>query len=234
MNATMLKLYHHSMSGPSRYVRLMLAEYGLSSEFAEEKPWARRPDFLALNPSGTLPVLLDGDAEPVCGAMVIGEFLDETSGAMMREKRLMPENPHARAEVRRIVEWFLVKFEQEVARYIVGEKVFKRLMREDEGGGAPDASLIRAGRNNLKHHLKYAGWLAASRNWLAGTRISQADMAAAAVFSVMDYLGEIDWKSEPAAHDWYARVKSRPSFRPLLADKVAGLPPASHYIDLDF
>ncbi|MFZ1813172.1 MAG: glutathione S-transferase family protein [Rhizobiaceae bacterium] len=230
----MLRLYHHPMSAPSRYVRLLLAEYALSAEMTEERAWARRPEFLALNPAGTLPVMIDGEGDSICGATVAGEFLDETAGAMMRERRLMPENPHARAEVRRLVEWFTVKFEAEVARYLVTERVYKQLMSRDEGGGSPDASLIRAGRANLKNHLRYAAWLAASRNWLAGTRISHADMAAAAAFSVMDYLGEIAWENEPAARDWYARMKSRPSFRPLLADKVAGLPPASHYIDLDF
>ena len=230
----MLKLIHHPMSGPSRYVRLLFGEYGLAANFAEEKPWQRRHEFLTLNPAGTLPVLIDGEAEPVCGAVVIGEFLDETAGAMMREKRLMPENPHARAEARRLSEWFLVKFEDEVARYLVGERVFKQLMSGQEGGGAPEASLIRAGRANLKNHLKYVGWLAASRNWLAGGRISQADMAAAAALSVLDYLGEVTWDEEPAARDWYARIKSRPSFRPLLADRLASLPPAAHYVDLDF
>ncbi|MCG6858911.1 MAG: glutathione S-transferase family protein [Salaquimonas sp.] len=230
----MLRLFHHPMSGPSRYVRLLLGEYGLSASFSEEKPWQRRREFLAINPAGALPVLLDGESDPVCGAVIAGEYLDETCGAMMREKRLMPENPQARAEVRRLTEWFLVKFEEEVARYLVGERVFKTLMSGNEGGGSPEATLIRAGRANLKNHLKYVGWLAASRNWLAGSRLSHADMAAAAALSVIDYLGEIDWNGEPAAHDWYARVKSRPAFRPLLADRLPSLPPASHYVDLDF
>lgn len=230
----MIKLYHHPMSAASRYIRLVLAEYGQSAEFVEERPWARRAEFMKMNPAGSLPVLIDEDGEPVCGGPIAGEYLDETLGAMMRDKRLMPENPHARAEIRRLVEWFLVKFEVEVNRYLVGERVHKLLMQPQEGGGAPDAGLIRAGRVNLKNHVKYVGWLASSRNWLGGTRVSQADLAAAAALSVMDYLGEIDWAKEPAARDWYARVKSRPSFRPLLSDKVAGLPPASHYIDLDF
>lgn len=230
----MLRLYHHAMSAGSRYIRLVLGEYGQPAEFVEERPWERRPEFLRMNPAGSLPVLIDGEGDPVCGGVIVGEYLDETLGAMMREKRLMPENPHARAEVRRLVEWFLVKLEAEATRYLVGERVFKQLMRPQEGGGSPDASLIRAGRVNLKNHLKYLGWLAASRNWLGGTRMSQADLAAAAALSVLDYLGEIDWSSEPAARDWYARIKSRPSFRPLLADKAPGMPPASHYIDLDF
>jgi glutathione S-transferase len=222
------------MSAASRYVRLILGEYGQSAEFVEEKPWARRPEFLKLNASGSLPVLLDESREPVAGGVVAGEFLDETAGAMMRERRLMPENPHARAEVRRLVDWYLGKFEAEAVQFLVGERVFKQLMPGSEGGGAPDSALIRAGRANLKMHMKYTGWLAASRNWLGGTRISHADIAAAAAISVLDYLGEVDWDGEPAARDWYARIKSRPSFRPLLADKVPGLPPASHYIDLDF
>jgi glutathione S-transferase len=230
----MLKLYHHPMSAQSRYIRLVLAEYNLSAEFTEEKPWMRRPEFLQLNPAGTLPVMIDNEQEAVCGGMVCGEYLDETAGAMMRDRRLMPENPQARAEIRRLVEWFLVKFENEILRYLIGERVFKQIMPGSAGGGAPDSGLIRAGRNNLKNHLKYTGWLAASRNWLGGMRISQADMAAAAAYSVLDYLGEVDWAAEPAARDWYQRMKSRPSFRPLLADKIAGLSPASHYIDLDF
>ena len=222
------------MSSASRYIRLMLAEYGLDGEFVEERLWQRRPEFLAMNPAGTLPVFVEGDDDPVCGAIVIGEYLDETVGAMMRGRRLMPENSHARAEVRRIVEWFLLKFEREVEQYLVHERVFKQLMSSGEGGGSPDSAIIRAGRANLKSHLRYLDWLIGSRDWLAGKTISQADMAAAAALSVLDYLGEIPWDSEPNVRDWYARMKSRPSFRQLLADKLPSLPPASHYVDLDF
>jgi len=211
-----------------------MGEYGLSCEFIEEKPWVRREEFLKLNPAGTLPVMLSEEGDSIVGGGVIGEFLDETIGSLQRENRLMPENSQKRAEVRRLVDWFLNKTEQEVHRYLVVERVYKHMMTKEEGGGSPDAAIIRAGRANLKHHLQYVGWLAASRNWIAGTRFSCADLAAAASLSVLDYLGEIPWDSEPAAKDWYARVKSRPSFRPLLSDKVIGLPPVSHYIDLDF
>ena len=230
----MLKVIHHPMSAGSRYVRLILAEYGQSVEFEEERTWLRRPQFMALNPAGTVPVLIDGSGPAICGAAVIGEYLDEVRGPLMRERRLMPENSAARAEVRRIVDWFLVRFEQEVLEYLLHERVFKQLMASSDGGGPPDSTVIRAGRANLKGHLKYAAWLANSRDWLAGSELSQADRAAAAAFSVLDYLGEISWEDEPALKDWFARIKSRPSFRPLLADKVASIPPAAHYVDLDF
>lgn len=230
----MFKLYHHPMSASSRYIRLLLAEYEQSVEMLEEKPWLRREEFLKLNPAGALPILIEQSGDPICGGSVIGEFLDETCGAMMRDRRLMPETNRQRAEVRRLVDWFLNKFEDEVGRYLINERVFKLMMRGEEGGGAPDSSIIRAARANLKNHFQYLAWLTASRDWLAGNNISQADMAAAAALSVLDYLGEVPWETEPAAKDWYSRVKSRPSFRPLLQDKVPGLPPASHYIDLDF
>ena len=233
-SAQKFKLVHHPASGGCRYIRLILGEYGQNAEFIEEKFWQRRPQLLALNPAGTLPIVVENGADPMAGAIVIGEFLDETRGAMMREKRLMPENPHMRAEVRRLVEWFLVKMESEVVAYVAGERVFKMLMNAQEGGGAPDAGILRIARANQKNHLRYISHLAATRNWLAGTRISHADMAAAAVISVLDYLGEIAWNEEPALKEWYARIKSRPSFRPLLSDKIAGIAPASHYIDLDF
>jgi len=191
-------------------------------------------EFLQINPAGTLPVLMVDEGKFISGGIIIGEYLDETSGAMMRDRRLLPEKSMERAETRRLIEWFLVKFDAEVTRYLVQERVFKQLMRADEGGGAPDSNIIRAARANLKNHMKYLGALAASRDWLSGMKISAADMAAAAAISVLDYLGEIQWEDETSAKDWFATIKSRPSYRPLLSDKVLGLPPASHYIDLDF
>ena len=227
-------LYHHPMSPASRYVRLLLAEYSQPIRLLEEKPWERRPEFMRINAAGTVPVLMVGEGQFISGALVIGEYLDETCGAMMREKRLLPENTVERAETRRLVEWFLLKFEAEVSRYIVNERVFKLLMSLQEGGGAPDSNVIRAARTNLKSHMKYLNALIKSRDWLAGNKISAADMAAAAAISVLDYLGEIQWEDDPEAKDWFATMKSRPSYRPLLEDKVITLPPSSHYTDLDF
>jgi hypothetical protein len=137
-------------------------------------------------------------------------------------------------EARRLVDWYLGKTDAEVTKHLARERAFKPMMPREQGGGSPDAQAIRVARANLKPHMKYTNWLAGTRDWLAGDTMSYADLAAAGSLSVLDYLGEIDWSDYPAARDWYVRIKSRPSFRPLLADRISGLPPVSHYADLDF
>jgi glutathione S-transferase len=132
------------------------------------------------------------------------------------------------------MDWYLTKTDGEVTRHLVRERVLKPMMPDSQGGGAPDSAAIRAARSNIRQHMKYTNWLAGTRKWLAGERLTYADLAAAAALSTLDYLGEIDWTDYPSARDWYSRVKSRPSFRPLLGDRVRGLTPASHYADLDF
>ncbi len=227
-------LYHHPMSSASRFVRLILSEYGYQTDLIEEQTWEKRRAFLALNPAGTLPVYVDDSLRALCGATIISEYLDETNGVLKRERRLLAEDPFQRAEIRRLTEWFLQKFDADVTRPLVRELVFKLLMTPDQGGGAPDSKILRTSRANIRQHLKYLAWLAGSRPCLAGDRLSYADLSAAASLSVLDYLGEIDWASAPHVKEWYQRIKSRPSFRPLLLERIRGVTPASHYADLDF
>jgi glutathione S-transferase len=170
----------------------------------------------------------------VPGAAIIAEYLDETRGAGQGDRRLLPADPFARVEVRRLSHWFQEKFFAEVSGFLVTERMYKQTMRTEQGGGPPDTSAIRAARHNIRYHLGYVGWLARQRTWLAGERMSYADLAAAAHLSVADYLGDVPWSEDEAAKTWYARVKSRPSFRPLLGEAIPGVPPAACYADLDF
>jgi glutathione S-transferase len=226
-------LHHHPLSAGSRYIRLILAEYGESVTLVEEMPLARREEFLTLNPAGTLPVFIDDAETVIAGGAVIGEYLHETRGARAGEEPLMPATPVERAEVRRLVEWFLGKMDAEVTSYLLTEKVYKRQMPAN-GDSSPDAAAIRAARSNIRYHLRYIGYLATRRNCLAGRSLSFADLAAGAALSSVDYVGEVPWDEDSTAKHWYARIKSRPSFRPLLADVVRGNPPAAHYANLDF
>jgi len=228
-----MQLIHHRLCPHSRFVRVVLGEYGVDAELREEPVWERRDDFLAINPAGTTPVLID-DGLVVPGATVIAEYLDERIGAEHGTGRLLPQSIEARVEVRRLTQWFHEKFFAEITDYLVQEKIFKRHLPVADGGGSPDSSAIRAARANIRYHLDYIGWLLRERNWLAGDRLSYADLAAAAHLSTADYLGDVPWHENETAKNWYARIKSRPSFRPLLAESLPGMTPSPSYANLDF
>jgi glutathione S-transferase len=228
----MLTLFHQPLCPHSRYVRLILGEYGISARLLEERFWERREEFMLLNPAGEIPVLVADGQPAIPGAAIIAEYIEETHEH--GEDRLLPATPGERVEVRRLASWFNDKFHSEVSGILVSERVFRRHMTLEQGGGPPNTEVMRAARHNIRYHLAYIGWLVRTRDWLAGDRLSLADLAAAAHLSVADYLGDVPWNADEAAKNWYARVKSRPSFRAILADTLAGLPPAKSYADLDF
>jgi glutathione S-transferase len=230
----MLTLFHHSFCPHSRFVRLALGEHGLSARLIEERAWERREEFLLLNPAGTTPVLVEEGHPAIPGAGIIAEFLDETRGHEFGERRFLPRDVDQRVEVRRLMSWFNDKFFAEVSGPLTMERFYRRLLPVSNGGGSPDTEVIRAARHNIRYHLAHIGWLVRTRDWLAGERLTYADLAAAAHLSAVDYLGDVPWKEDEAAKNWYARVKSRPSFRPILAETIAGIPASETYANLDF
>ena len=229
----MATLYHYPLCPHSRFIRLVLGELGIAPELIEERAFERRREFLLLDPAGQTPLLIE---EPLTipGAGIIAEYLDETRGLALGEHRLLPEDLAERVEVRRLMDWFNGKFFAEVSGYLVSEKIYKRFIHSDQGGGAPDMDLVRAARSNIRYHLRYIGYLIGGRKWLAGDRLTYADLAAAAHLSSVDFLGDVPWNEDEGAKHWYARLKSRPSFRTLLADRLPGLTPSPSYADLDF
>lgn len=221
----MLVLYHLPLSPFSRKVRLVMAEKRLPFELVLEKVWEPRDEYLALNPANTVPTLLDDDLV-VPDSGVICEYLEEA----YPETPLLPRGMAARIEARRLVAWFDGKFAHDVTAKLLGERHMKRLM----GRGTADAGAIRAGYAALRGHLEYIGWLAESRTWLAGDTLTLADFAAASHLSALDFIGNVEWSVSPPARDWYARMKSRPCFRAVLADRVPGVASSEHYANLDF
>jgi len=219
-------LYHLPLSPFARKVRLVLAEKRLPFELRTEKVWMQRPEFLALNPASSVPVLVEDNGLVIPDSGVICEYLDEA----YPDTGLLGRTLGERVETRRLVAWFDDKFAKEVLRNLYWEKTMKQSL----GFGAPEASALRAGSVNLKHHLAYIGWLAENRKFLAGANLSLADFTAAAYLSTLDYMDAVDWTLSPPAKEWYARLKSRPCFRSVLADRVSGMVPPPRYSDLDF
>lgn len=221
----MNRLYHVPLSPFCRKVRLTLAEKKIEVELVEERYWEQSAEFLRRNPAGKVPVLkIDGrlltESQAIC------EYLDET----VPTPPLMPRAPEARHEVRRLCAWFDDKFQGEVTSKLLYERVNKKLM----GQGYPESKAVKFGAARIKYHLDYLAWLLEQRRWLAGNEMTLADFAAAAHLSALDYISDVDWNRSQAVKDWYAKIKSRPAFRSLLADQVPGFPPPAHYADLDF
>ncbi|OUS19738.1 glutathione S-transferase [Litorivita pollutaquae] len=221
----MATLYHVPLSPFCRKVRLVLGEKRIECELIEERYWEQDPDFLRRNPAAKVPVLkIDGktmaESAPIC------EYLDEA----YPEPSLMPQGVDARYEVRRLVSWFDDKFHHEVTANLLYERVNKKVMK----AGYPDSKNIKSGAQRIKYHLDYMTWLLEHRRWLAGDNMTLADFAAAAHLSSLDYISDVDWHRSDTLKDWYAKIKSRPAFRSILADQVSGFPPPPHYADLDF
>ncbi|AMY71497.1 glutathione S-transferase family protein [Frigidibacter mobilis] len=221
----MVRLYHVALSPFCRKVRLTLAEKKIEVELVEERYWEQGPDFLRRNPAGKVPVM-KWDNRTMSESQAICEWLDET----IPQPPLLPRDPDARYEVRRLCAWFDDKFHNEVTSKLLYERVNKKIM----GLGYPDSKAVKAGATRIKYHLDYMGWLLDQRRWLAGDAMTLADFAAAAHLSCLDYNCDVDWNRSAAVKEWYAKIKSRPSFRSLLADQVPGFPPPAHYADLDF
>ena len=221
----MARLFHVPLSPFCRKVRLSLAEKKIEVELVEERYWDPDPDFLRRNPAAKVPVLrlhgvMMSESAAIC------EYLEETRP----EQSLLPKDPQQRLEVRRLVGWFDDKFHNEVTSKLLYERVNKKMM----GQGFPDSRNVKDGAKAIKYHLDYMTWLLDHRRWLAGDAMTLADFAAAAHLSALDYISDVDWNRSEVVKDWYAKIKSRPAFRGILADHVSGFPPPRHYNDLDF
>jgi glutathione S-transferase len=217
----MPELLHHPLCPHSRFVRLALHEYEFEVELVGERVWNRREQFLALNPAGTIPVLLAEGRPPIPGASIIAEYLDETLGPRFGDRRLLPLQLDSRIEVRRLMAWFNNKFFVEVSGPLTTER-YKQFMPVQAGGGSPDYAAVRAARDNIPDHLAYIDDLLSGREWLAGDRLSYADLAAAAHLSIIDNLVGVPWPEAETACNWFTRMQARPSFITMLRDGWKG------------
>lgn len=218
-------LYHYPLSPFSRKVRLSLGEKKIEVALVEERYWEKDPEFMRRNPAGKVPILKMG-GRTMTDSTAICEYLEEVHPT----PALLPQGAEARYEARRLVGWFDDKFFHEVTVKLTGERVYRKIM----GTGYPDSTNVKAGAKAIKYHLDYLASLLEHRRWIAGNEMTLADFAAAAQLSCLDYTSDVDWNRHEVLKDWYAKIKSRPAFRSILADEVPGFQPAAHYADLDF
>lgn len=221
----MWRLHQFALCPFSRKVRLVVAEKGGMIELVREAPWDRNDAWLALSPTGQTPVLVV-DEQAIGDSIAASEYADEAIAG----PSLIGAEPRERAEARRLVAWFDQRFFTEVGVTLLQERFLKRVVRREP----PDGQALRRASKAVEAHLDYMEWLLDTRRWLAGASFGIADLTAAAHVSVADYLSGIDWSGHENVRTWYSALKSRPSMRPLLAERVEGLFPPAHYDKLDW
>jgi len=222
----MLEIYHFPLCPFSRKLRIVLREKSVEFELFQEKYWERRQSFLKMNPRGDTPVIKTEDNLVVYGKWAIFEFIEES----YPEPNLIGEDSVSRVNVRKISEWFDDKFYNEVTRYIILEKIIKPA----KAGGAPNSDFIRAAKRNLESHIAYMEHSLDRNIYLSGENVMLSDISAAAQISVLDFTNDINWEKSHRIKEWYALMKSRPSFRSILHDLIPGIVPPAHYSDPDF
>jgi glutathione S-transferase len=223
----MWQLYQFPLCPFSRKVRLMLGEKGIAHELVRESPWLRRDEFMDMNPAGQTPVLVeDRTGTALLDSGAICEYFEET----IEKSPMIPGTAVNRAEVRRLVAWLDDQLYREVVWPIMEERMMKRLISRDP----PDTKVLRDAMKVANSYLDYLDYLLDHRRWLAGPVLSLADLAAAAHLSVADYLGGLDWRGHKQTTEWYSVIKSRPSFRPLLTERMEVIAPPPHYDKVDF
>ncbi|MBA3880938.1 MAG: glutathione S-transferase [Sphingobium sp.] len=223
----MWQLYQFPLCPFSRKVRLLLGEKGVGYDLVRESPWARRDEFMDMNPAGQTPVMADPSRNLLLiDSSAICEYFEET----VEQAAMINGTAANRAETRRLVAWFDHQFYQEVTAPLLHERMIKRIVHR----AAPDAKVLREAMKAAIGQLDYIDFLLDHRTWIGGATMGLADLAAAAQISVADYLGGIDWKGHEQTARWYRGFKSRPSFRPLLSERMEGIAPPSYYDDVDF
>jgi len=223
----MWQLYQFPLCPFSRKVRLLLGEKAVGYELVRESPWQQRDEFLDMNPAGQTPVMVDTNAGVVLiDSSTICEYFEET----VEKATMLPGTAANRAEVRRLVAWFDERLYAEVVAPLMHERMLKRIVHRM----TPDAKVLREAMRAANAHLDYVDYLLDHRRWIGGPVLSLADLAAAAHLSVADYLGGIDWRGHDRTREWYAALKSRPSFRPLLSERMEIVGPPEHYDKVDF
>ncbi len=230
----MIKLFQFKLCPFSRRVRFTLGEYKISFVAIEEIIWNERKEFHAINPAGSLPVLIDEADNIIINNYAIIEYIEEKYSENSSAAGLISGDLASKAEIRRLVDWFDNKFYQEVSKIILRELIDKYYMKNRIDDTSPNMESLRIAQENSLYHLEYLTYLISSRGWISGDMISQADVAAASHISCLDYLNKIDWDKWSEVRNWYARIKSRPSFSTILDDRIAGFQPPNHYSNPDF
>jgi glutathione S-transferase len=198
---------------PTRSIRVlwMLRELGVDFEFvnvnlvAGENRW---PEFLALNPAGKLPVLVDGDLV-LTESVAIVLYLAEKYG----DKGLLPAKPESRAQVNQWLLFTATELEQplwRIARHTALYSEEKRLPAE-----------VLLARQDFEDMAAVMEGHMRGRHFLVGERVTVADFVAA---YTLDWANEVHLlEASPGLRGYMDQMYARPRAPPRIAEALAGI-----------
>jgi len=240
----MIELYHHGSSVCAAKVRFALGEKNLAwqghyLDILKGDQFA--PDYLRLNPKAVVPTMVH-DGRVIVESTVINEYLDE----VFPDPPLKPDDAQARAAMRlwtKAVDEDLHPACAEVTFSACHRHIIKRLPPKDYEhflASTPphsvtprwharkqeivtlgfDAPGLAAQYRLYESYLGRMERMLAHQPWLAGDTFSLADIAMTPYLNRLDMLGMSPmWEAKrPLVAAWFARIKTRPAFKPALLD----------------
>ena len=220
----MFTLHQYFLCPSSRFIRMCLEEKKISFQLQIENYWDPQNNFLLMNPAGYFPVLVNEDNYPIVGSSVIMEYIEDLNN----QPYLL--NFRHKSEVRRLVYWFEIIFKKDVITPLLFEKVYKPVQNNLN----PNINVIRTSIENMKFHMNYFNIIINENDYLVGDNISYADLYFVSSLSIIDYIGELNFIGFEKVKDLYFKLKSRPSFKNILKDRIIGINPSKSYEKFDY
>ncbi len=197
-----MKLYNANLSPNALRVRAVANELGIDLDIITvdlRKGENKTASYLAMNPNGKVPVLVDGDFV-LWESRAINGYLASLKG------KLYPQNAKHRAVVDQWTYWHAVHLGPTTQRV-----VFERFLKKMFGMGEPDEKAIEPSLKELAQFLPILDANLADKDWVAG-ELSIADFAVASTF-VYRKGARITLDDTPHIAAWLARIEARPSWQ---------------------
>lgn len=200
-----MKLYGFPPSPNTWKVRAVADYLGIPLEFEFvdlPKGDQHKPEYLALNPNGRTPTLVDGDFK-LWESTAILHYLGS-----QKPNSLLPQDARARADIVRWQSWALAHWGKEACEPLI----FQRIVKQVLNAGPPDEAAIAAGTEQFKKCAKVLEGHLSKQPYLVGNGITIADFSVAAPLFYADRggfpLGEF-----PKLREWFGRVSSLPCWK---------------------
>ena len=211
-----MKLYSSPFSSNARKVRLAAALLDIPLELIEVnlgQGAQRKPEFLALNPMGRVPLLDDDGFVLAESAAIMAYLADQKPG-----NTLYPADPKQRADVNRWLFWGANHWAPAFAA-LAFENWLKALLKL----GAPDPAQVKRQEDSLRSLATVLDAHLGSREWVSGSSITIADLAIATSLGNADR-AKFPVRSFPAVQRWFERVQALEAWK---STAPPDLPPSS-------